>query len=205
MWKHEADNHLITCCQLLENGKDRDCIRYLHSLLETADLSRRDIRTGNSVLDAVLSSRLGDAAGRQIRIQNQIILPDSLKFPVGDTELSAILCCALDNAAEACMKLDNAAEACMKLPAAERYICTTIKLLKSTLMIQIENSSDGIYLQDGDGMPATTKEENKAEHGIGLRRIADIAEKAGGFLKILPEKDRFTLCVLLPLEDGNSV
>lgn len=43
-------------------------------------------------------------------------------------------------------------------------------------------------------MPATTKEENKAEHGIGLRRIADIAEK-----------DRFTLCVLLPLEDGNSV
>lgn len=195
VWKHEADNHLITCCQLLENGKDRDCIRYLHSLLETADLSRRDIRTGNSVLDAVLSSRLGDAAGRQIRIQNQIILPDSLKFPVGDTELSAILCCALD----------NAAEACMKLPAAERYICTTIKLLKSTLMIQIENSSDGIYQQDGDGMPATTKEENKAEHGIGLRRIADIAEKAGGFLKILPEKDRFTLCVLLPLEDGNSV
>lgn len=54
-------------------------------------------------------------------------------------------------------------------------------------------------------MPATTKEENKAEHGIGLRRIADIAEKAGGFLKILPGKKRFTLCVLLPLEDGNSV
>ena len=54
-------------------------------------------------------------------------------------------------------------------------------------------------------MPATTKEENKTEHGIGLRRIADIAEKAGGFLKILPEKDRFTLCVLLPLEDGDSI
>ena len=33
----------------------------------------------------------------------------------------------------------------------------------------------------------------------------DIAEKAGGFLKILPEKDRFTLCVLLPLEDGDSI
>ena len=76
-----------------------------------------------------------------------------------------------------------------------------------TIQIRIPRSrtSDGIYLQDGDGMPATTKEENKAEHGIGLRRIADIAEKAGGFLKILPEKDRFTLCVLLPLEDGDSI
>ena len=53
-------------------------------------------------------------------------------------------------------------------------------------------------------MPATTKEENKAEHGIGLRRIADISKKAGGVVRILPERDRMTLSVLRPLEDGES-
>ena len=155
---------------------------------------RRDIHTGNAVIDAVLSCKFADARTHRISLVNSVILPEGMTLPIEDTELSAVLACALDNAVEACLELpDNR----------QRYIHTTIKILKSSFFLQIENSSGGHYNQTSGGIPATTKERAGEDHGIGLRRIAGIAERAGGFLKLSPEKDQFTFTLILPLDSGD--
>lgn len=193
VWKHENVSHLQTCRQLLENGEAKTCIGYLCTLLHQMNTDRRDIRTGNAVIDAVLSCKLADAQAHHISLVNSVILPEEISLPIEDTELSAVLACALDNAVEACLELpDNR----------QRYIHTTIKILKSSFFLQIKNSSGGNYNQISGGIPATTKERADEDHGIGLRRIAGIAERAGGFLKLCPGKDQFTFTLILPLKNG---
>lgn len=194
VWKHENVSHLQTCRELLENGETKTCIRYLGTLLHQMTTDRRDIHTGNAVIDAVLSCKFADARTHRISLVNSVILPEGMTLPIEDTELSAVLACALDNAVEACLELpDNR----------QRYIHTTIKILKSSFFLQIENSSGGHYNQTSGGIPATTKERAGEDHGIGLRRIAGIAERAGGFLKLSPEKDQFTFTLILPLDSGD--
>ncbi len=194
VWKHENVSHLQTCRELLENGETKTCIRYLGTLLHQMTTDRRDIHTGNAVIDAVLSCKLADARAHRISLVNSVILPEGMTLPIEDTELSAVLACALDNAVEACLELPD---------DRQRYIHTTIKILKSSFFLQIENSSGGHYNQTREGIPATTKERAGEDHGIGLRRIAGIAERAGGFLKLCPEKDQFTFTLILPLDSGD--
>ena len=194
VWKHENVSHLQTCRELLENGETKTCVHYLGTLLHQMTTDRRDIHTGNAVIDAVLSCKLADARAHRISLVNSVILPEGMTLPIEDTELSAVLACALDNAVEACLELPD---------DRQRYIHTTIKILKSSFFLQIENSSGGHYNQTREGIPATTKERAGEDHGIGLRRIAGIAERAGGFLKLCPEKDQFTFTLILPLDSGD--
>lgn len=76
------------------------------------------------------------------------------------------------------------------------------------LSVKITNTSDGFYRTDSRNQLLSRKAENditnNMEHGIGLRRIQDIVERHSGIMEILPEKEMFTVSILIPLHQGEQ-
>ena len=69
---------------------------------------------------------------------------------------------------------------------------------KSFVWIRVENTYDGAFRADGT-LPKTTKTDARY-HGYGLKSIYDTAEKYGGTAEISTQEKRFTLKVLLPVQ-----
>lgn len=98
--------------------------------------------------------------------------------------------------------LDNAIEACEKLEAGKRFIRLTLKRKKQFLLLDVENSFDGIIpMKKGGSLPVTTKQsampEIITEHGIGLENVRDMAERYFGGVNIKAKGDVFHVIVML--------
>lgn len=95
--------------------------------------------------------------------------------------------------------LDNAIESVEKLPDSEqRLIHLVVTRKKNFVWIRVENTYDGAFRADGT-LPKTTKTDARY-HGYGLKSIYDTAEKYGGTAEISTQEKRFTLKVLLPVQ-----
>lgn len=192
-WRHENTNHLLTCHRLLDAGKNSACREYLSSLITEINDGPWSIYTGNSVIDSILSVKLITIKKLGIAFEHKIFLPPENFISVSKIDLSALLGNLLDNAMEACKNAtlsDNP------------YISLTIKPAKSSLMIELTNSSNGQYCYDGQQCLITTKTENSQNHGLGIKRIKSIVTENGGFYDIQPQPDSFTITLILPLKNG---
>lgn len=97
--------------------------------------------------------------------------------------------------------LDNAIESVEKLPDSEqRLIHLVVTRKKNFVWIRVENTYDGAFRADGT-LPKTTKTDARY-HGYGLKSIYDTAEKYGGTAEISTQEKRFTLKVLLPVQQN---
>lgn len=190
-WKHENTNHLLACLQMIENKKYDDSIHYLSEMLHTIDTGSLNIATGNSVVDAILTVKLSAAEQQGISVQRNIFLPSEQKLPLDDVSLSSVLGNALDNAIEACFAVKDSGQT--------PWISISIKLLRETFFLEIQNSCTGNYRYSDSKDLLTTKEDSSHEHGLGLKRILLLVENADGYCKICPESNTFTLTVMIPL------
>jgi sensor histidine kinase regulating citrate/malate metabolism len=71
------------------------------------------------------------------------------------------------------------------------------------LLITMKNSSDGVYRTNKHGQLLTRKQIDISafEHGIGLNRVQELAERHNGFMNIQPEQEQFTVFIMIPLTD----
>lgn len=187
-WKHEFVNHLLTISQMLHTGNPTEALTYLNRLLKDIQYSKKTFCTGNGAVDAILSIKLMEMEISGIDFQHEIYLPEASHIPIDDIHFSALLGNMLDNAVEACKQLHGSAD-----------IKLTMKPIKSTLLIELENSSPGNYQYDTNHRLISTKINPPS--GIGIKRITNIVKEAGGFYEIRPEIDRFTLSIVLPLKE----
>lgn len=129
-----------------------------------------------------------------IHTENIIYLPEEI--PLSDVEICSLLGNLYDNAIEGCMR------------ANDKRIRLYMKPFHNMLSVKITNTSDGFYRTDSRNQLLSRKAENditnNMEHGIGLRRIQDIVERHSGIMEILPEKDMFTVSILIPLHQGEQ-
>lgn len=90
----------------------------------------------------------------------------------------------------------------------ESWVTNGILGLLFTLSIKIVNTSDGGYRTDSENELLSTKagkgNQNGMEHGIGLKRIREIVERHFGIMEILPEKEMFSVNILIPLHQGEQ-
>lgn len=184
-WKHDYKNHLNVIQQLLAGKNYDDCVSYVTELEQNLILHNSGIYTGNLVLDAVLSSRMNQIKKQNILFDFTIYLPE--RFPITNVQLSALLGNLLDNALESNIEANGSV-----LP----FIHLEIKPYQDSLYICMKNSCNGRYNIKDQKLLST---KNEAEHGIGTKRIQQIAEDAGGFCRFLPEKTTFTATIILPL------
>lgn len=184
-WRHDYHNHLQTMKAYLAQDQWTELAAYLDEL--EADLRAVDllVKSGNSMVDAILNSKLSLAKQADIRLDLTVHVMDQLS--ISDTDL----CIILGNL------LDNAMEACAELEPDQRYIRLYLDAIGQQFYLSIQNSAKEI-LSFEEKHYISTKRGN---HGLGLKRVALLVENYEGFLNLQNEPGIFAVEVSIPLED----
>lgn len=182
-WRHDYHNHMQTIKIYLEQQQIQETLTYLDHLEEDLDSIDIAIRTGNVSVDAILSSKVSIAAKMNINVNYKAVVPKELK--VTDVHLCAII----GNL------LDNAIEACEKVVETKRFLRIYIGVFKQQLYISVTNATTATRRRKLHELIS----EKQGEHGLGLKRIDNIAGKYGGFVNRKNEPGVFVTEVLLPL------
>lgn len=144
-------------------------------------------KTGNSVLDTVLTSKGMYCDKHQITLT---IVADGTLIEFMDV---MDICSVFGNA------LDNAIESVLKIADKEkRLIHVSVSQQKNFVMIRVENYYEAA-LEYAEGQLVSTK-KNKDLHGYGIKSIQYIVNKYDGAMDISAENQWFSLKMLLPLK-----
>ncbi len=144
-------------------------------------------KTGNSVLDTVLTSKSLYCAKHGITLTSVV---DGKLLEFMDTmDICSIFGNALDNATESVLKIAN---------KEKRLIHVTVLQQKNFLMIRFENYYEGgVALEEGR---LVTTKKDKQFHGYGIKSIHYIVNKYDGVVYIDTENQWFDLKILIPLK-----
>ncbi len=182
-WRHDYRNHIQTMKAFAANG-DLDAIRSYLDQLDT-DLNTVDpsVKTGNTMADAILNSKISLAKSRHISVHVDAHIPVKLNM----SELD--LCVILGNL------FDNAIEASLALPEAQRLIRVYMDMKNTQLYISFTNFTAFKKMPKLGNRFQTTKGDG---HGFGLVRIDNIIARLDGYLSRNSEDGAFTTEILIP-------
>ena len=189
-WRHDFRNHLQLLKSYAQKGDLAAVQAYLAELEQ--DLSRVDpaVKTGNTMADAILNSKISLARSKGVPVRADARIP--VKLSISDLDL----CVILGNL------FDNAIEASVKLPESQRLIRLYMDMKGSQLYISFTNFAPGGKLTQAGGRFSTTKGSG---HGFGLLRIDSVVKRLGGYLRRASEEGAFTTEILLPQEQERFV
>lgn len=156
----------------------------LHNIKKAIMIYDSAVKTGNEVLDVIMTEKSLMCESRGIRL-NCVIDGEKLYF-VSKPDLYSLFGNAIDNAVESVINVKV---------ADKRMIGITVKGLDNLVNIHIENYFHG-KISFNNGLPKTTK-LNDSYHGFGIKSMKMIAEKYNGRLNIRTEDDKFFLNIIL--------
>lgn len=182
-WRHDFRNHLQLLKSYAQKG-DLDAVQAYLAELEQ-DLSRVDpaVKTGNTMADAILNSKISLAHSRSIPVRVDAHIPVKLSM----SELD--LCVILGNL------FDNAIEASLPLPEEKRMIRIYMDMKNTQLYISFTNITATKKLPKTGRLFRSTK---GADHGLGLIRIDSIVDRLDGYISRNSEDGAFTTEILIP-------
>ncbi|HJB23998.1 sensor histidine kinase [Jeotgalibaca ciconiae] len=184
-WRHDYKNHIQSMKAYLELNQLDLLENYLEELDEDLVAIDMSIRTGNVMADAILNSKLSLAEARGIRLNVKAEIPSDLA--VQNVDLGVLIGNLLSNAIEGSLTVED---------SSERFIRVYITVMKQQLYISVTNSMNQKIKKTVSGY-LTTK--TGKEHGFGLKRIDQTAEKYNGYVNRQHEEGVFATEVLLPL------
>ena len=128
-WRHDYHNHMQALSAHLESGNveaAKDFLQQINENLVTVDTV---IKTGNTMVDAILNSKISLMKSKDIAINATARVPEKLKITDVD------LCIVIGNL------LDNAMEACERLEKDDRFTRIYISAKNTHLYMSFTNSS----------------------------------------------------------------
>lgn len=182
-WRHDYHNHMQTLKAYLSMNQLEEIHKYLDHLEEDLDSIDIAVRTGNTSVNAILSSKISIAQKNGISVNYKAAVPP--KVQVSDVHLCAII----GNL------LDNAIEACQKVPQDKRFIRVYIGLFKEQLYISVQNSTEATRRKKLNEL-ITSK---MGEHGLGLKRVDKIVYSYDGYVNRKNEPGIFATEIMLPM------
>lgn len=160
--------------------------QYLEQMEQEIKIYEAQNKTGNKVLDAVLTSK--SAACQSKRIELKCVIEGEGLFFMDDIDVSALF----GN------MLDNAIEAAEKLPEEQmRLIRLCVVREKHFLRICTENYCTE-QIQFKNGMPVTTKKDKRL-HGFGMKSIQSTVKKYDGVIMTTLDQNWFVVKILVPI------
>lgn len=183
--KYHDIKHYVAALRAEESAEYRD--RVLSEVEESVRVFDSAIRTGNEILDTVLTEK--NLICEQAKIVLTCVADGALLQSMDAVDLFVMLGNALDNAIECVSKLED---------PQRRLISIAVFQVHSMTKIQIENPYDG-ELFFRENLPITTKNDVD-NHGFGLKSIRAVAERYGGYVSVSAEDGLFILHILLPTE-----
>ena len=183
--KHNYEHHLNTITTLAKNNDHKSIIEYCSENLGYIKQNTIVHYTGNSLLDAVLTTQNAVARSSCINFSVSIFSFDTL--PLSNFELCSIVHNLLSNAITASMRLSQS----------QREIQFEMKRIRGMFLISATNNCDGQYIISDGKLQSMKKEDG---HGFGLKTVEKIALLYGGFLDIHAQESQFVAKVLFPIK-----
>ena len=182
-WKHDWHNQLQALSAYLDSGEYGRAREYLDEVNQAVLRIDTIIKTGNTMVDAILNSKISLMKSQQIEVEAEAKVPAALSVPDVD------LCIMIGNL------LDNAMEACTKLEAGNRFVHIYIHVKGAQLYMSFTNSAGKKQKKVGNLFLSS----KGSEHGFGLMRVDALVAKNGGYLTRASEDGGYTTEVILPL------
>lgn len=169
-FRHDVKQHFLVLNGLLEQGEVQMAKDYLDKLERIPEQLSYPCKTGNTVVDTLLSSKLSIAGQYGIRVECTVKIPSSCNLDDLD------LCVLFSNA------VDNAVHACRQQGGSDSFIYISGKQKGDFFILEIENSCPcgSVY-----------------KKGTGLSNIEAVAEKYNGAVTTQLQEGCFILNVLL--------
>ena len=182
--------HQVQAIRAVKDEKERET--YLEKIEKSVQIYSAIVRTGNEILDTILTEKSLICENSGIHIN--CVADGSLLAFMNPVDLYTLFGYALDNAIEAVRKLESKEKRVIDIMLYER---------QSFLMLQIVNPMCG-EVKFEDGLPLTTKAKN-GYHGYGMKSMLHTIQKYEGHLTTEVKNGCFYFNVMLPLErDSNK-
>lgn len=177
--KHDLKNQVNVLNDLIKDNKYDEARKYINQLHKEVERSSSVCYTGNSAVDSIINLKGDYARSHNIEFITKIKV-NSVNFDtIG-------ICRILGNA------LDNAVEACERTEADEKYICIAMYQLDNKLIIEIENTSLPVDVNN-----LITSKKNKSAHGIGMQSIKQTVASMNGFFTCNYDNGYFSIKIVL--------
>lgn len=180
---HDLKHQINLLRSQADAGKSRD---YLDKMEHEIKVYETQNKTGNRILDAVLTNKSMVCQKREIELK-VIMEGQSLSF-MDDMDISALFGNMLDNAIESVSRQKE---------KEKRLIWLYVSREKQFVRIRTENYCDE-KIQFRNGMPVTTKKDKRL-HGYGMKSICATVEKYGGSTVAHQRDNWFELKILIPI------
>jgi len=176
--RHDMKMHLVALKDFA--GDKETTLGYLDSLVENITASEIYSQTGNTAIDSVINFKLKTAKEDNIKLEIKTLVPPVLNIRIID--IVTILGNLLDNALDAVAK------------AEEKVITVDISHDKGNLLIQVDNSFDGIVNEN------LITRKNEKEHGYGIENIRKSVKRYNGHIDIAYKNNIFSVGILLYID-----
>ncbi len=170
----------------IRNASKEDIDKYLEEMESSIQIYESIVKTGNEVLDTILTEKSLYCRERGITVS--CVADGSQMEFINTVDLYAILGNALDNAIEAVEKFKH---------EEKRQIDVMIYRQQNFLVMNIINPLKGNLVYEEE-LPVTTKGD-KQYHGFGLRSMRYLVKKYDGFLNVSTDDGCFSLKILMPI------
>ncbi|GAA3667538.1 ATP-binding protein [Microbacterium marinilacus] len=180
--KYHDMKHHLQAIRAEPDGEARQ--RIFEALEESVSAYGAHVRTGNRVLDAVVTGKQMYAVEHDVSVS--VVADGRLIEFMHVLDVTSLVGNALDNAIEATRRVAD---------RERRAVRMALFAQDDWVMLRFENTYDGILQRDGERI---LTRKGGAGHGFGLRNIEETAEKYGGSVSIAADDAWFSLRVLLP-------
>ena len=180
---HDLKHQINLLRSQADAGKTKD---YLDKMEHEIKVYETQNKTGNRILDAVLTNKSMVCQKREIELK-VIMEGQSLSF-MDDMDISALFGNMLDNAIESASRQKE---------KEKRLIWLYVSREKQFVRIRTENYCDE-KIRFRNGMPVTTKKDKRL-HGYGMKSICATVEKYGGSTVARQRDNWFELKILIPV------
>lgn len=159
-FKHDFNNYTIGLQAYMDDHDFQGANEYINKLKETFAPGEDIVETGNTALDAILSTKIAIAKSKGIVVDTKIQIPEKLSVDPID------ICIIFGNS------LDNAIEACERTHLADKKISITILCKDEAVFCKIINPAP----KPKNSLLHTSKADKK-NHGFGLENIRTALSK----------------------------
>ena len=166
---------------LARAGNTGELIDYISELHGRFEGSKPVIKSGNAVMDIILSEAADQCKKKNIIFDSRFSYPNDLD--INPFDMSVVLSNALQNAMEASEELKDP------------LILVTSMVRGNVFILSVKNRMKDKLILNEEGIPDSSK--NDSGHGYGLKNIRSIAARYKGDIEIKQEsRDEYYVFVL---------
>lgn len=175
-FKHDFNNYSIGLKAYISESNFQGAINYISELEEKFNHGEDIVETGNTALDAILSTKIAIAESKGISVNTKIQIPEDISVEPID------ICVIFGNA------LDNAIEACERSNMSHKQISVTIICRDEAVLCKVVNTTS-----KPESSVLGTSKQDKQNHGFGLENIKTALAKYNASPSIERTDEEFTL------------